>query len=117
MRRYEEDKLLINVDDEFEIEDPSYCDLDKYIQELADDEFIILSDEDEYYIQAYIESDPEGSVIEYREGSEEQHFSAPAISKKKILEAFMLYLDGDKGFKNIHQWQKLEIDESEHLDE
>ncbi|SFM13310.1 hypothetical protein [Marinobacter zhejiangensis] len=109
--------MRLNVDDEFEVVNPGHSDLDKIIGEMAEDEFIVLIREDEYYIQAYFDSDPEASVIEYREGQEGNHFSASAISKEKVLEAFSLYLDGNEGFKKIHQWEMLEIDEIEYLEE
>ncbi len=76
-------------------------------------EFAILSDErhgDEYYIQA-AGDDEGGYVLEYREGSEDQHFVCKdvGLSRERVLAAFQNYAEGDSRYKHDFQWEKMEF--------
>lgn len=105
--------MILDVNGEYEVDDPSYCDLDDAMSQLGDDEFMILAADEEMYIQMYVEADFSDSVIEYRDGSADRHFQAPLISIKKALQAFMLYLDRDPQFKGIHEWSLLDLSQDE----
>ena len=71
-------------------------------------EFIILSKDKQIYIQAAGENDGP-YVLEYREGSKDQHFqtSKSDLSKEQIKAAFTKYLSGDNSWKSDFKWQQI----------
>lgn len=73
-----------------------------------DDSFLILSKDDMSYIQTCRSSD--GSfVLEYQEGSLEQHYECAddMLNHQKILLAFSSYLEGSDKWKTEFTWEPL----------
>jgi hypothetical protein len=70
-------------------------------------EFIILSTSPQNYIQAAGDSEP--FLLEYREGSESEHYEcAQDISRADLESALISYLSGDSKWRTQFQWKKLE---------
>ena len=78
-----------------------------FAEEKLREEFIILSQNDEnLYLQAAGEGD-ENYVLEYRGGSEEQHFRASTLlSKNDVKEAFLDYLQGGTQWRERWTWER-----------
>jgi len=80
-------------------------------QAFADDtargEFIILSAQDQVYIQAAGED--EGPYeLEYREGGDQTHFRCTdELTKQQVEAAFVKYLEGDASWRQDHRWEPL----------
>lgn len=71
-------------------------------------EYIILSQEDQIYIQAAGELD-DPYTLEYREGNADNHFQVDRdVSKEEVLSAFLKYLRGDETWKTDFTWNQLE---------
>ena len=71
-------------------------------------EFIILSQDDQAYMQASGEGDGPYE-LEYREGDAEHHFQAgDEFRKEQILQAFVWYLTGDPRWHTQFLWEKLD---------
>ncbi len=87
-----------------------------------DDAFAILiggpdPETSEYYIQALYcpldllwGIDPYGFVLEYREGSSDQHYQSCTVplgseGLEEVTRAFVAYLHGDSMWKNRFEWE------------
>ena len=70
------------------------------------DSFAILARADQDYIQTSGDS-RNGFVLEYREGSEEKHFSCSSteLSVEQVISAFQSYLAADDKWKSELEWQ------------
>ena len=83
------------------IKEPSIEEVFKHIELLTDDveSFLILSRKEHEYMQAI--SRAGGYYIEYRNGSEDNHFSSMRedISFEEAKKVFELYYDGDENYK------------------
>jgi len=53
----------------------------------------------------------EGFILEYQEGSLEEHFIATNmdIPEADILKAFTAYLKGDSAWKDAFEWENMEM--------
>lgn len=70
-------------------------------------EFIILSKEDQVFLQAAGESDGP-YTLEFREGSDEQHFQCERkLNKVEVESVFLKYLSGDTTYKADFKWSLL----------
>ena len=108
-------ELIVN--DDKTIDDVTSNEILENINNLNFGEFIILAKSSDHYIQAYYSQLPNESNIEYRDGYEIEHYQAAIVDKILLGEAFNLYFNNDESFKNTHAWEKLEIDESDFLDD
>lgn len=82
--------------------------IEESIRSLAGDgdSFAILARADQVYIQT--SGDPRnGFVLEYRDGSEEEHYSCSnfELTAEQIIRAFQSYLAGDDKWKSELEWQ------------
>jgi hypothetical protein len=82
------------------------------IRAFADDagrgEFIILSQSDQVYIQAYGEGD-DPFLVEYREGDAQHHFHSVEDHPKDVVQSlFLKYLDQDDSWKTDIEWEQEE---------
>lgn len=74
------------------------------------DSFAILARADQEYIQT--SGDPgNGFVLEYRDGSEEEHYSCTNVelSAEQVIRAFQSYLAVDDKWKSELEWQPQEF--------
>lgn len=77
------------------------------------DSFAILARSDQVYIQT--SGDPQnGFVLEYRDGSEEEHYSCSNfnLTAEQIIRAFQSYLANDNKWKSDLEWQPQVFDYS-----
>lgn len=109
--------MNLNIDDEFIIKQATHYHIDKHINNLGEEEFAVLIADDDHYIQVYISEEADESIIEYRDGSEEEHYQAKFINKEATIKTFSLYLDSSDAFKDGYCWRKITIDESEYIEE
>lgn len=81
-----------------------------------EDDFAVLSKNEMTYIQAALSHfEDEGFILEYQEGSIEQHYTATEkrIPKEAILSAFFAYLKGDASWKNAYLWEKTDFNDDD----
>jgi len=73
------------------------------------DEFAILAQDGEVYIQAAGEGDGP-YVLEYRDGGADSHFEcARTLSKAEARSAFMKYFKGDGSWKSDLEWSRQDL--------
>ena len=74
------------------------------------DSFVILSQDDMYYIQTCGDK-TSGFHVEYREGSEEMHFECTqTLSLQETIEVFHSYFEGSEDWKTMYPWKKMNTD-------
>lgn len=106
--------MQLNVNETRIIEDPTEDELRSEIANLGEDEFLILSLDEEVYIQVYHNED--GTYqLEYRDGSEDQHFGVDpeTIGVADVTSALLLYLNDPQSIVEKWDWELLELDLSE----
>ena len=70
--------------------------------------FIILSKQDEVFIQASGEGDGP-YTLEYRQGDEDHHYEGgDDLDKNAVEQAFLWYLIGDTRWRTEYKWHLLE---------
>jgi len=89
--------------------------IEESIRSLTDDvdSFAILARSDQVYIQT--SGDPHnGFVLEYRDGSEEEHYSCTnfELTAEQVIRAFQSYLANDDKWKSELEWQPQVFDYS-----
>lgn len=82
----------------------------KALQLLGIDEFAVLAKEDQRYVQTFRESEDE-FALEYRAGSNKEHFEASAPVALDVIEAaFVAYMGGDfDAWKSAVEWKQLHL--------
>lgn len=76
------------------------------------EEFAILAADPNTYIQCAEQREPPfGYVLEYQDGSIDQHYQAAdgPISLERVVSAFRKYLRGDSSWLSDFQWDKMEL--------
>jgi len=77
-----------------------------FARDWGSDEFAILAQEGEVYIQAAGEGDGP-YVLEYRNGGADSHFEcAPTLTKAEVESAFMKYFRDDRSWMTDHEWSR-----------
>lgn len=105
--------MLLNINDSQLIYAPQRKQVSDAIRLLQADEFAILGRDDQHYVQTYLNDD--GTYqLEYRGGSEEQHYGADAdeISVDDVCQAFETFFD-DGDLQALLSWEKMDVGESE----
>ena len=72
------------------------------------DDFVILSQNDMTYVQSAVSHlEGEGFILEYQDGSLNQHYVATDcnIPLETILKIFLAYLKGDSSWKTDFLWE------------
>ena len=70
-------------------------------------DFLILSSGEQHYMQVAGLDEP--FVIEYREGSEAEHYEGAQEFCQSEMEAILVaYLMGECAWKSMYQWRKIE---------
>lgn len=73
------------------------------------DSFVILSQDDMYYIQTCGDK-TSGFHVEYREGSEDMHFECTqTLSLQETIEVFHSYFEGSDDWKSRYPWKKMNM--------
>jgi hypothetical protein len=102
-------RLIIN--DERVIDDPSDRQLRSAIESLGSEQFVVLIEDEDQYVQVF--KDEAGVYhLEYRAGSEDQHFVADSelISVADVTDAFSLFLQNSPELHSRWEWQKMDFD-------
>jgi hypothetical protein len=76
------------------------------------EEFAILSPNPDVYIQcAERKEPPYDYVLEYQDGSLNEHYQAVdgPISLERVQEAFVKYLHGDASWRFDFEWEKMKL--------
>jgi hypothetical protein len=76
------------------------------------EEFAILSKDPNTYIQCAEQVEtPNEFVLEYQDGSLEDHYEATdqPVTLERVLAAFVKYLRGDESWRSDFRWQKMDI--------
>ena len=76
------------------------------------EDFAILEAADGTYMQcAELPEPPYGYVLEYQDGSLDQHYNAvdAPITLDRVIGAFLKYLRGDESWRADFEWEKMEL--------
>ena len=90
------------------IDSPTLPDLSR----IDGEEFAILSRDSDTYIQCAEQDEPPWEyVLEYQEGSIQDHFRAVdgPISLQQVVAAFSKYVNGDESWKHDFQWERMDL--------
>jgi len=95
-----------------EIRDVTEEDLERALQSVntAEEEFLILIDEDRgnYFMQ--VAGSEDAFYVEYREETDDRHFcTGEKVSFQQALDLLKVYLRGDESFKTMVTWEKVEM--------
>ena len=73
------------------------------------DQFAILGPNDMTYVQTLLT--PDGFVLEYQEGTTEQHFESTRgdLREAEVVEAMGAYLDGNPAWRWPFEWRQVEV--------
>lgn len=101
--------MRLEIGDSRAFDEPSEDHVRREVELLAlgRSEFVILARGKLDYIQAAPEG--EGFVMEWQEGGLENHWQATTEDADKLAEFFAAYLRGDKGYKDLFDFEKLEL--------
>jgi hypothetical protein len=93
-------------------EDATENDLVKLFNNNDFEEFVILSYLDKFFIQTS-KIGYDSFVVEYHDrddrGSDRQFQCVNNLSRAEVLSAFTKYLKGDDSWKNMYEWEKLNL--------
>ena len=104
--------MILNHNDDNFYENPDEVVIHSVLSDLPRDEFAILSQQGEVYIQAYHNED--GTFqLEYRAGSYDKHFGADpnVITREDVQNAFTAFLNGNPEWFKPWSWERIEFDE------
>jgi len=102
--------MILNINDQQFYELPSIETVHTQLQQVQEDDYAILAQANEHYIQCYCEGDDD-FLLEYREGSSTNHFSvnSDSVSRLSVVIAFTNYLSGEE-WKSAYQWIQMDFD-------
>jgi hypothetical protein len=102
--------MLLNTEDDTSIEISSRAELERALANLGADGngYAVLECEEQIYIQAAA-TGRDRFVAEYRDGSEEAHFSSARknLSLAEVVELFGSYLEDTEGWKTSIEWRRM----------
>lgn len=107
--------MHLNVNHGDPVTDPTPAQVREAILQLELDDVAILSRDEYTYIQTLVEED--GLVLEYQEGSLEEHYGVVGDlpSAQQVADAFAAYAEGDDAFKSGFEWEQMELDDADFL--
>jgi hypothetical protein len=105
--------MHLNINDDIQSNAPTLLQLQELIPSLEVDQFAILSQNDENYLQAYREK--ETCILEFREGSENDHYTCldQLSNPNDMLGVFIKYLNNDPSWKSSLNWDRVLLDDDE----
>jgi len=110
--------MRLNINDSEQLDSPDESELQRCVENLGRNEFLVLSSRPGYFVQTYHNSD--GSfTLEYRQGSPEQHYMVDAslVTSADVMRAFLLFLRQSSELASLWPWQLLALgDEVEMVD-
>lgn len=105
--------MYLNINDSRLVNAPSQQDVLNAIQSVEEEQFVILSRDENIYIQTYFNED--GTFqLEYRDGSEVRHYAVDpqTISVDGVCSAFSLFLEGGD-VSSLLPWELTEVKPTE----
>ena len=97
-------------------ENPDAQAIERRLKDLKgeNDSFAILEKAQMTYIRTS-GSPADGFVLEYQDGSLDQHFacSDPDLDSQRVTRAFTLFLDDDQSYKTEFNWEKQDVGDGE----
>ena len=99
--------MILNLNDDQFLENPNEETIRTAIVDLGTEQFAILSQADEEYVQTYHNAD--GTYqLEFRAGSFEEHYGVDpeSISVKDVQDAFAAYNMGRKDWNKVWEWER-----------
>ena len=102
--------LTLNLNDDQHLDEPTADQISDGLSGLSDDQYAILSREDEDYIQVYRHA-ADDFQLEYRAGSENEHYGAATAPTdvETVKQAFAAYASGAADWQAAWEWQKMDI--------
>lgn len=100
--------MYLNVNDSHLIDEPDCDAVMNAVQTLDQDEYAILTQDDNHYVQTRRNDDDTWS-LEYRNGSAEQHFAAneESTTVAQVCQAFRSFFDGDD-ISGLLEWERID---------
>ncbi len=106
--------MELNINDERVFREPDATTIEREVSTLDEEQFAILKKDDETYIQAMVDPD-EGMLLEYQDGSVEEHFGvAETPTKTAVVAAFLSYAAGTDEWKTRFEWARMELAAAEY---
>jgi hypothetical protein len=102
--------MRLNINDSEHLDSPNESDIQRSVEHLGREEFLVLSSEAGYFVQTYHNSD--GSfALEHRLGSSEQHYlvDSSLITVDDVQRAFRLFLRQSADLLSLLDWQPLSL--------
>ena len=77
------------------------------ILSLEEDDFCILEQENQDYMQMCVGEEMAMCFIEYKDTSTDEHFQANYTNREEVIAAMGKYLQHDPAYKQMFTWQKI----------
>ncbi len=103
--------MRLNINDTDHLDSPTESDIRKCIETLGVDQFVVLWQEEGFFVQSYHNAD--GTFeLEYRHGSADQHYKVASnkITVADVVSAFCLFLAGSEELVSCCDWELLDLD-------
>ena len=103
--------MRLNINDTDHLDSPTESDIRKCIETLGVDQFVVLWQEEGFFVQSYHNAD--GTFeLEYRQGSADQHYKVESnkITVADVVRAFCLFLAGSEELVSCCDWELLDLD-------
>lgn len=101
--------MKIETDQGVLTENATNDDLENLFNNDGFEEFVILIDQDKYFIQTS-KIGPDSFVVEYHDTgdkNDDRHFQCVSnLNRAEVMAVFAKYLKGDDSWKNIYEWEK-----------
>ncbi len=102
--------MQLNFNDDRHSEASDDATVRSAVARLAEDEFLILSRDDEHYIQVF-HNDDGTYQLEYREGAADKHFATDpeSTSRTDVEGAFLAFFQQGDDWQSPWMWEKLDV--------
>ena len=103
--------MRLNINDTDHLDSPTESDIRKCIETLGVDQFVVLWQEEGFFVQSYHNAD--GTFeLEYRQGSADQHYKVESnkITVADVVRGFCLFLAGSEELVSCCDWELLDLD-------
>ncbi|GAB5405638.1 MAG: hypothetical protein Aurels2KO_38690 [Aureliella sp.] len=102
--------MFLNVNDLKAIDSPSRAEVQEAIETLVEEDFVVLSRDEHFYIQTRRNED-KSLTLEYRDGGPDKHFATDEdhTTLDDVQRAFTAYLNGDD-LHSLLDWQLIVLE-------
>lgn len=100
--------MYLNIDDSKLIDSPDSDVVIAAVKQLVEDEYVILTRDDDHYVQTRLNDDGSWS-LEFRDGAAERHFAADdsKTTIDDVCSAFKAFYNGDV-LSSLLKWERIE---------